>query len=67
VLCAEIPLILRKGQIYATASIVGAGLYLLLQALIPRDLAALCAMAAIASLRIGAIVFNWTLPVFPVK
>jgi uncharacterized membrane protein YeiH len=31
VLLAEIPLILRRGQLYASAAIVGAGLYLLLE------------------------------------
>jgi uncharacterized membrane protein YeiH len=67
ILCAEIPLILRKGQIYATASILGACVYLALQAVVNRDIAALAAMASIATLRIGAILFNWTLPVFPVK
>jgi uncharacterized membrane protein YeiH len=67
ILCAEIPLILRKGQIYATASILGASVYLVLQAVMNRDVAALLAMACIAALRIAAILFNWTLPVFPVK
>jgi uncharacterized membrane protein YeiH len=31
VLCAEIPLILRRGQLYASSTIVGATLYLLLE------------------------------------
>ena len=38
VLLAEIPLILRRGQLYASAAIVGAALYLLLErAGVPRD------------------------------
>ena len=66
VLSAEIPLILRKGRIYATAAIAGVVLYLLLQAAIDRTLAALAGMFCIAAIRLGAIAFNWTLPVFTV-
>lgn len=64
VLCAEIPMILRKGQIYATAAIAGTAVYLLLQMGIDRAVAALIAMSAIAALRIAAIVWDLTLPVF---
>lgn len=64
VLSAEIPIILRKGQIYATASIAGTTMYLLLQLAIPQATAALAGMAAIALLRIAAIVWDLTLPVF---
>lgn len=66
VLSAEIPLILRKGQIYATGAIAGAVLYLLLQAVVDRTVAALAGMACIAVTRLGAIAWNWTLPVFTV-
>ena len=64
VLTAEIPLILRKGQIYATAAIAGAVLYLVLQTVMDRTIAAYLGMACIAALRLGAIAWNWTLPVF---
>jgi uncharacterized membrane protein YeiH len=64
VLAAEIPMILRKGQLYATASIAGAAAYLLLQSLLDRTAAALVAMAFTAALRIAAIVWDLTLPVF---
>jgi uncharacterized membrane protein YeiH len=64
VLSAEIPMILRKGQLYATAAIAGAAFYLLLQSLIDRTAAALVAMLFIAALRIAAIVWDLTLPVF---
>jgi uncharacterized membrane protein YeiH len=64
VLTAEIPLILRKGQIYATAAIAGGVLYLVLQSVVDRTIAAYLGMACIAALRLGAIAWNWTLPVF---
>jgi uncharacterized membrane protein YeiH len=38
--------------------------YLLLQAAIERTPAALIGMVCIASVRLAAIVWNWTLPVF---
>lgn len=64
VLSAEIPLILRRGRIYATAAITGAVVYLVLQGLIGRTAAALLGMGCIALLRFAAILWNLTLPVF---
>ncbi|HUR87607.1 MAG TPA: trimeric intracellular cation channel family protein [Ramlibacter sp.] len=64
VLTGEIPLIFRKGQIYATAAIVGAVVYLLLQGPIARDIAAFVSMFVVAAIRLAAIAWNWTLPVF---
>ena len=64
VLCAEIPLILRRGRIYATAAIIGIAVYLLLQTQLDRTAAALIGMASIAGLRLAAIIWDLTLPVF---
>lgn len=66
VLTAEIPMVIRRGQIYATAAIVGIIAYLVLhRSLGTREApAALAGMAAIAVLRISAIARDWTLPVF---
>jgi uncharacterized membrane protein YeiH len=64
VLCAEIPLILRRGRIYATAAIAGVVVYLLLQMLLDRTAAALIGMVSIAGLRLAAIIWELTLPVF---
>lgn len=64
ILSTEIPLILRKGQIYATAAIVGVVVYLALEPYIDRNVAAYVGMFSIAALRLGAIAWNWTLPVF---
>jgi uncharacterized membrane protein YeiH len=61
-------MILRKGNIYATAVIAGAALYVVLQRFgVERPLAALTGMATIAALRIAAIYFNLTLPVFSLQ
>ncbi len=63
-LSAEIPLILRRGNIYATASIAGSATYLLLRTLALRDsLAALLGMAVVISLRLAAILWGLQLPV----
>lgn len=68
VLCAEIPMILRKGNIYATAVIAGASLYVLLQATgLAREAAAAAGMVIIVALRIAAIWFNLSLPVFSLR
>jgi len=68
VLLAEIPLVLRRGQLYASAAIVGAALYLLLErAGAPRDPAAIAGMATIAAVRFAAIVWRLELPVLTVK
>ena len=68
VLSAEVPLIFRKGALYATAAIAGATLYLLLEmAGIPRPMAGLIGMTAIAGLRLAAIVWGLQLPVLPVR
>ncbi len=65
VLCNEVPLILRKGQIYATAVIVGASLYVIVIRLgLPRLPATLISMVTVAGLRLGAITWGWSLPVF---
>jgi uncharacterized membrane protein YeiH len=64
VLTAEIPMIMRRGPIYATACIAGVAVYLLLEMLIPRDVAALAGMASIAALRLAAILWKVTVPVF---
>lgn len=65
VLCAEIPMILRKGSIYATTAIAGASVFVLIDDLgLHRMSAAIIGMIVIAALRLGAIVWNWSLPVF---
>src|SRR5690606_34702041 len=68
VLTAEIPMILRRGQIYATASIAGVIIYQGLQAMsVGRPGAALVGMGSVFAVRLAAIVWGITLPVFTVQ
>jgi uncharacterized membrane protein YeiH len=63
VLTAEIPLVMRPGRLYATAAIVGAASYLLLEGLhVPSGVAALAGMGVIAGLRLAAILWRLELP-----
>lgn len=65
VLCNEVPMILQRGNIYASAVIAGAGIYLLLQHLgIPRAYASISGMIVVAGLRLAAIWWQISLPVF---
>jgi uncharacterized membrane protein YeiH len=68
VLCAEIPLILRKGQLYASSTMVGAALYLVLEnGGVTRDGAALAGMATIVIVRFAAIICRLELPVLSLE
>ena len=67
VLCAEVPLLLRQADLYATAAIAGATAYLMLQAGgLEHTHAALVGMATIVALRLAAILWRLRLPVFRV-
>lgn len=65
-LTAEIPMVIRRGQIYATAAIIGIVAYLVLRGVFEagESIAALAGMGIIAVLRISSIARGWTLPVF---
>lgn len=64
VLCAEIPLVLKR-DLYATAAILGATLYALLRgAGIVPGAAGLVASATVVALRLAAIFWGLHLPVF---
>jgi uncharacterized membrane protein YeiH len=67
VLTAEIPLVLRRGYLYATASIIGATLFLLLEYLgVPRPVPTLAGVASVALVRFASILWGLHLPVFSV-
>lgn len=65
VLSAEIPLVLRRGNLYATAAIAGTTTYFILERLHAiRPIPSLAGMAVIAGLRLAAILWRLQLPVF---
>lgn len=67
VLCGETPLLLKQTDLYATTSIAGITVYLMLQSLgTPQTPAALAGMAVVAGLRLAAIFWRLRLPVFHV-
>jgi uncharacterized membrane protein YeiH len=68
VLTAEIPLVLKRGDLYASAAIAGTAIYFGLEALgSSRQSAALTGMAIVAIVRIAAIIWRLRLPVFEVR
>ena len=65
VLVNDIPMIIREGEVYATAAVIGVVLYLGLQGLgVTREAAALSGMATIALIRLAAIVWDISLPLY---
>ncbi|MGH8443643.1 MAG: trimeric intracellular cation channel family protein [Solimonas sp.] len=65
VLCNEIPMILQRGKMYASTVVAGASGYVLVQKLgVDRNVAAFAGMGGIVALRLAAIWWNLTLPVF---
>ena len=68
VLTAQVPLVLQRGSLYATAAIAGATLYLILARLeVPRPIPVLAGMSVVAGLRLAAIWWELKLPVFEVR
>ena len=68
VLSAEIPLILRKGELYATAAIAGSLVYLgLARGGAPESSAAAVGMITTIALRFAAIAWGLSLPVFRLR
>ena len=65
ILLADIPVIFKRGRIYATAAIVGILFYLFLQRIhLDQSLAAVLGMAVVAALRFAAIIWGLMLPIF---
>jgi uncharacterized membrane protein YeiH len=68
VLSAEIPLVLRRGNLYASAAILGTGAYFALVALgAERAVATWIGMAIVAVVRLASIVWGLQLPVFALE
>jgi len=65
ILSAEIPILLRQTELYATAAIAGSSVYLILQGIgIARTPASFVGMTTIFVLRLAAIIWRLRLPVF---
>lgn len=65
VLCNEVPLVMRAGELYATAAWLGALLQIgLVEAGVHPLAASMTGMAAILLIRLGAIRYHWKLPAF---
>lgn len=65
VVCNEVPLVLRQGELYVTAAFCGTGAALFVQMLGQSGLAPLIACALVTfTLRAGSMAFGWRLPVY---
>lgn len=65
VVCNEVPLVLKKGELYATAALIGALVAVILQSMGSGTLVALLACGSTTFvLRAGSLVFGWCLPVY---
>lgn len=68
VLSAEIPLVLQRGNLYASAAILGTGAYFVLVALgIPRGPSTWAGMIIVAAVRLASIAWGLQLPVFALE
>ena len=65
ILSAEIPLVLRRGNLYASAAISGTAVYFILVTLgAARGLATWVGMIVVVSVRVASIIWGLKLPVF---
>ncbi|MEZ5676510.1 Uncharacterized membrane protein YeiH [Thalassovita litoralis] len=65
VVCNEVPLVLKQGELYVTAAFAGSAAALIAQALDHSALVALTACALTTwALRAGSLAFGWRLPVY---
>jgi uncharacterized membrane protein YeiH len=65
VLSAEVPYVLRRGNLYASAAIAGTAVYFLLDGLgVARGASTIAGMAVVAGVRLASIWWHLQLPVF---
>jgi len=68
VVCNEVPLVLKQGELYVTAAFAGAGAALLAAILTPHPVApVLACMLTCFALRAGSLAFGWRLPVYKAR
>ena len=64
VVCNEVPLVLKQGELYVTAAFAGALAAVLALQLLPVGPALLLCAAVTFALRAGSLTFGWRLPVY---
>ena len=64
VVCNEVPLVLKQGELYVTAAFAGAGAALVASAILPSGAALIACAGVTFILRSGSLVFGWRLPVY---
>ena len=65
VLCNDVPMILRRGSLYATTVIAGCSFFALVpEAWLARSAAAPLGMTIVLLMRLGSLQWGWRLPVF---
>lgn len=64
VVCNEVPLVLRQGELYVSAAFAGATATLLALPVLPSGVALLLCATVTFALRAGSLLFGWQLPVY---
>jgi uncharacterized membrane protein YeiH len=64
VVCNEVPLVLKQGEIYVTAALAGAVAAVLCGLVTGPDLSLLACAVATFTLRAGSLHYGWRLPVY---
>jgi uncharacterized membrane protein YeiH len=68
VVCNEVPLVLKQGELYVTCALAGAGAAMLALTLGLAEAPALILCAAVTlALRAGSLAFGWRLPVYKAR
>ena len=64
VVCNEVPLVLKQGELYVTAALAGAVAAVLCGLVAGDDLSLLACAVATFTLRAGSLLYGWRLPVY---
>lgn len=64
VVCNEVPLVLKQGELYVTAAFAGAVAAVLAHQVMPAGAALLVCAAVTFGLRAGSLMFGWSLPAY---
>jgi uncharacterized membrane protein YeiH len=67
VVCNEVPLVLKQGELYVTAAFAGASAAVLALSVVPTGAALLICAAVTFGLRAGSLTFGWRLPVYKAR